>query len=152
MSKAGQSVSESDLCARHLRIGWWSLLVFLGLGAVLETLHGFKVGFYLDVSNETRRLMWTLCHAHGALLSLVNIAFGFSTRLVPAWNDASRTLASRCHVAALVLLPLGFFVGGVVVHGGDPGLGVLLVPPGAFVLFFAVYLTARGVVRGSKPK
>ena len=41
---------------RHLRFGWWSLLVFATLGLVLESLHGFKVRAYLDVSNETRRL------------------------------------------------------------------------------------------------
>ncbi len=26
---------------RHLRFGWWSLLVFLTLGIALESLHGF---------------------------------------------------------------------------------------------------------------
>jgi hypothetical protein len=147
MSKQRKPAAEADLCARHLYIGWWSLLGFLVLGVVLESLHGFKAGFYLDVSNETRRLMWTLAHAHGALLSLVNIAFGMTTRLIPEWTDSRRTLASRLHIAALVLLPLGFFAGGLVVHGGDPGLGILLVPPGGLVLFAAVYLTARGATR-----
>ena len=50
---------------RHLRFGWWSLLCFLTLGIVLESLHGFKVGWYLDAAHSTRRLMWTLAHAHG---------------------------------------------------------------------------------------
>ena len=59
----------------HLRVGWWSMLVFLTLGVVLEALHAFKAGFYLDVSQETRRLMWTLAHAHGTLFGLVHIAF-----------------------------------------------------------------------------
>ena len=57
---------------RNLRFGWWSLLVFLCVGAVLEALHGFKIGWYVDVGNETRRLMFTLAHAHGTLLALVN--------------------------------------------------------------------------------
>ena len=61
-----------DYTRRHLRFGWWSLLGFLCLGFMLELLHGFKAGFYLDVSNETRRLMWTLAHAHGALLGLAS--------------------------------------------------------------------------------
>ncbi len=146
MSKKSKVREGDDLAARHLRIGWWSLLLFLFLGVVLETLHGFKVGFYLDVSNETRRLMWTLAHAHGALLSLVHIAFAVSLKYAPeSWNDDGRTLASRLHTAALVLLPLGFFAGGLVIHGGDPGLGILLVPPGGIALFAAVFLTARGV-------
>ena len=44
-----------------------------------------------------------------------------------------------------VLMPVGFFLGGVWIYGGDPGLGVLLVPIGAAALFVAVALTARGV-------
>ena len=32
-------------------------------------------------------------------------------------------------LGALVLLPLGFFLGGVFIYGGDPGIGVILVPP-----------------------
>ena len=65
---------------RHLRFGWWSLSAFLALGLLLETLHGFKVGWYLDVSHEARRLMFTLAHSHGTLLALVNIAAGLTLR------------------------------------------------------------------------
>ena len=128
---------------RHLRTGWWCLLGFLTRGFVLETLHGFKAGFYLDVSNSTRRLMWTLAHAHGALFSVLNIVFALSLRALPQWRAESRTLASRCLIGALALVPLGFFLGGFFIRGGDPGLGVLLVPPGAVLLFVGVYLTAR---------
>src|SRR4029078_9171068 len=60
---------------RHLRFGWWALLVYLCMGIVLEALRAFKVWWYLDVANETRRLMWTLGHAHGTLLALINLAF-----------------------------------------------------------------------------
>ena len=65
-----------DYSRRHLRIGWWSLFVFAALGLMLESFHGFKVRAYLDVSNETRRLMWRLAHAHGTLLGVVHILFG----------------------------------------------------------------------------
>jgi hypothetical protein len=135
--------SPADASRRHLRVGWWSLLLFLTLGLVLETLSGFKVGLYLDVSNSTRRLMWTLAHTHGTLLSVLNIAFGLSIPSAPGWKESSRVLASRCFLLALGLMPLGFFLGGVRIYGGDPGLGVLLVPPGGFLLFIAVLLTAR---------
>ncbi len=47
--------TNADYMRLHLRFGWWSLLVFLLLGLVLETLHGFKIGWYLDVSNSIRR-------------------------------------------------------------------------------------------------
>ena len=145
--RSGASQQGSSLLADtsrlHLQVGWWSLLLFLTLGLILETLHGFKVGSYLDVSNSTRRLMWTLAHAHGTLLSILNLVLAMSMRLMPDWKASSRTLASRCLLGALVLIPLGFFLGGVFIHGGDPGIGLILVPPGALLLFLSVLLTAR---------
>src|SRR5438045_6431874 len=65
---------------RNLRFGWWWLLVFLSLGGALEALHGFKIGWYVDVGNDMRRLMFTLGHAHGTALALVNIAAGLTAR------------------------------------------------------------------------
>ncbi|MFK7990384.1 MAG: hypothetical protein AB8I08_30460 [Sandaracinaceae bacterium] len=126
---------------RHLFWGWWSLLVFLTLGIGLEALHGFKVGYYLDVSNEVRRLMWTLAHVHGAALALVHVAFA-GTLHVGVLRRGGVVLASRLLSAAGVLLPLGFFLGGFGIAGGDPGVGVALVPLGALALFVAVASTA----------
>lgn len=130
---------------KHLRIGWLSLLLFLSLGIVLESLHGFKVGYYLDVSNSTRRLMWTLAHAHGTLLALVNLAFALTVHLLPAWPIKERSLASGSLLGATVLMPAGFFLGGVFVYGGDPGLGIFLLPVGAVMLLIAVFKTAAGI-------
>src|SRR5690242_10928866 len=90
------SVGEDPLSVvvrRHLRFGWFTLLFFLTLGLVLETLHGFKVQSYLNVVNETRRLMWTLAHAHGTLLALTNLGFAFSVGFTPSWTARSRTIA-----------------------------------------------------------
>ena len=140
----------ADTSRLHLKVGWWSLLLFLTLGLILETLHGFKVGLYLDASNSTRRLVWTLAHAHGTLFSILNVVFAMSIRLTPDWKASSRTLASRCLLGALVLIPLGFFLGGVFIQGGDPGIGVILVPPGALLLFLAVLLTARASRESAK--
>lgn len=142
---APPSEVRPDYVRRHLRFGFWALALFLTLGATLEALHGFKVGFYLDVSNETRRLMWTLAHAHGALLSLVNVVVGVALRAVPELADDRRRtgLASTMLVAATVLLPAGFFAGGVTFYSGDPGIGIALVPPGAACLLIAVVQLAR---------
>ncbi len=134
--------TSQRVAVRHLRLGWWALLVYLLLGLVLETLHGFKVGAYLDVGNETRRLMWRLAHAHGTLLALVNIAYGLTVRGAPL---AAGSLVSPCLLGALVLIPLGFFGGGIVLHGADPGLAVLLVPAGAVALAVGVAGAARAV-------
>jgi hypothetical protein len=139
-------------CERlHLQWGWWSLLFFLSLGTSLEALHGFKVGWYLDVGNETRRLMWTLAHAHGTLFALVNIAFALTLRSFPAILVRHRRLSSRSLLGASLLLPGGFLVGGIAVHSADPGPAVLLVPLGAALLFLAVLLTAREVTRSRDP-
>ncbi|MYD71382.1 MAG: hypothetical protein F4W89_11680 [Acidobacteria bacterium] len=143
---AAPSARRPDYVRRHLRFGFWALVLFLTLGATLEALHGFKVGFYLDVSNETRRLMWTLAHAHGALLSLINVVAGVTLRAVPELaEDHRRTgLASTMLMAATILLPAGFFADGVTFYSGDPGIGIALVPPGAACLLIAVVQLARG--------
>lgn len=142
-SQPSTSSHPGKTSRRHLRIGWWSLLLFLTLGIILEVLHGFKVGFYLDVTNSARRLMWTLAHTHGTLLSILNVVFALSVHQISSWKEATRTLASWCLLGALAFMPLGFFLGGVRIYGGDPGLGIFLVLPGAFLLFLAVFLTAK---------
>ena len=131
-----------DYGRRHLRFGWWSLLLFATLGLVLESLQGFKVRAYLDVSNETRRLMWTLAHAHGTLLAIVHVIFALTWRSAPASLPSPR-LISASLIAASVLLPGGFFLGGVTFYSGDPGVGVLLVPIGGVLLLFALFSIAR---------
>ena len=130
---------------RHLRFGWWSLLVFLSLGVVLETLHGFKVAWYLNVDVEMRRLMFTLAHAHGTLLALVNIAAGLTLRTVKGF-ELTRA-ASLALIWGATLLPVGFLLGGILIHDGDPGLGVLLVPVGALALIYGVGSAARTLSR-----
>jgi len=126
-----------------MRFGWWSLLLFLSLGIVLEAMHGFKIGWYLDVGNETRRLMWTLAHAHGTLLALIHIGFALSVSALSNGNVRWRRLASPCLIGASILLPGGFFLGGIFIYGGDPGVGVLLLPIGALLLFVAIFVIAR---------
>ncbi len=39
-------------------------------------------------------------------------------------------------------MPGGFFIGGVSIYAGDPGLGIVLVPVGGVLLFAAVLLAA----------
>jgi hypothetical protein len=130
---------------RHFRTGFTALAVFALLGLTLESLHGFKAGLYLDVDNEARRLAWRLAHAHGVLLGLLNL--GFAAALHAGFGPRPPDLprASLGLLAAQVLLPLGFFAGGVWIHGGDPNLAVLIVPFGALALLLALALCVRGV-------
>ena len=127
----------------HYRRGWAALLLFAALGLALEGLHGFKVGWYLDVVSETRRAMFTLGHAHGTLLGLLHIAFAatadrYGVGVIP-------TAAGRLLDSATILLPSGFLLGGVWIHGGDPGVAVILVPIGALALIGSMALTVRAL-------
>jgi hypothetical protein len=140
---SAEEASSGALRRRHLRFGWWALLFFLSLGMALEGLHAFKVDWYLNVAHQTRRLMLTLGHSHGTLLALVNIAFALSLhRLAPG---RALRLGSACLLGAALLLPGGFLLGGLVVYGGDPGAGILLVPVGGLLLLLGVLAAALRV-------
>ncbi len=128
------------LFKRHLRVGWWALGVYLLLGVLLEAFHATKAGLYLDVGNETRRLLFRLAHAHGTLLAMVNILYALTIR---AQASAASPLASGSLIAALLLMPGGFFLGGVWAQGGDPGLGTVLAPAGALALVLGVMVVAK---------
>ena len=111
-------------------------------------MHGFKIGWYLDVANDTRRLMWRLAHAHGGLLAIINIAFALTAKITcPQGHAFWATKASCLLIAAGILLPLGFFIDGISVYGGDPSLGILLVPVGAVCFIAGVAITASGLRR-----
>ena len=145
MSELPASVEPGSLVQRHFRFGWWSILVFLLLGLTLETLHGFKSQWFLSEQYEARRLVWRLAHAHGTLLGLVHIAFAFTISSMGIAGAKRCRIASPCLHAATVLLPGGFFLGGIYTYDGDPGLGVFLVPFGGLALLVAVLMVALEV-------
>ena len=123
---------------KTVRAGWALLAIALPFGVTLEALHGFKVQAYL--ASEMRREMWRLAHAHGTLLGILCLVCG-------AIGEAYVAEAIRPRVMAMirwgaVLMPLGFFLGGVLNSEGDPSLGILLVPPGALLLVVALVRVA----------
>lgn len=130
------------IALRHLRVGWWSLAVFIVLGAGLELLHAIKSPFYLDAGHETTRLLLRLAHAHGTGLSVLHIVYGLTARARP--RTATHFISASLFTA-LVLLPVGFFAGGLGAFRGDPGLGILLVPAGAVALLAGVVGVARRI-------
>ena len=130
----------------HLRFGWIALLVFATLGGVLEALHAWKSSAYLGVGNEVRRLMWTLAHAHGVGLSLLHMGFAATVKVGFEASSSRLVLAARLLRWATVLLPAGFFLGGVAPYEGDPGVGVILAPIGALLLWIAILFVALELV------
>jgi hypothetical protein len=139
------------LIRRHLLIGWAGVCVFLTLGIVLEGMHGFKVPWYLSAANETRRLMWRLAHAHGTLFSLVHVGFAATIAATRRMPHGALTTASACLTAALVMMPLGFFLGGIWLYHGDPGRGIILVPVGAILLLVGLVSLLFAVWRSRLP-
>ena len=138
-----ERTTDDDVVRRHLAFGWWALAGFTALGLVLEAAHGLKLGWYLDVTNATRRLSLTLGHAHGALLGLVNIAFALSLRHARL-SPLALARASFALRAVTLLMPLGFLLGGVAFYAGDPGFAIVLVPPAGALLVVALVTIARG--------
>jgi len=119
---------------RALRAGWCLLAVSLPLGVTLEALHGLKLRVYLE--SELRRELWRLAHAHGTLLGILLLVFAaLAERHVAATRRAA---VARDLVRGSILLPLGFFLGGVLNGEGDPSAGIVLVPLGAIFLLAAL--------------
>lgn len=138
-------MANDGFAQSHVRFGWVALAVYLAIGLLLEGMHGFKVGWYLDVGAENRRLMLTLGHAHGTLLAVLNLVLAATAGHLGA--GVLRTAASWGLRAATILLPAGFFTGGIWLTGTDPSLGVLLVPVGGLLLLLSVVATAIAAFR-----
>lgn len=134
-----------DISYSHIKFGWICLLIFLTTGIVLEAMHGFKTQWYLNVAHETRRLMLTLGHAHGTLLALVNLAYGVVCGIGFIQMTDKTHLTSLLLKISSILMPAGFLLGGIQIYGGDPGLGIILVPVSAMFLLVAVTLIVFSV-------
>jgi Na+-driven multidrug efflux pump len=127
--------------ARKLTLltGYWLLAVSLPFGLTLEALHGFKVPVF--VQSEMRRELFRLAHAHGTLLGILCLVFAALAEQNVA--EAVRYSIARFVAWGAVLMPLGFFFGGVLNSEGDPSLGIALVPIGAVLLIVALVRAAR---------
>ena len=141
------SDTESAACRASLRFGWTAISLFLLLGLVLEFFHLIKAPFYVETA--IRRELWTLGHAHGTLLGLINVGFA-ATAMRCLDSEHSRALASWLLRAGATAVPAGFFLGGIAQSEGDPSLFIMLVPAGALLMLGGALITARGaLIRGS---
>ena len=124
-----------------LRTGYWLLAVSIPLGLTLEALHGFKVRAFLQ--SEMRHELFRLAHAHGTLLGILCLVFSALAEKNVA--EASRASIARSIAWGAVLMPLGFFLGGILNSEGDPSLGILLTPVGALLLIVALVRCGQSV-------
>ncbi len=128
----------------HERVGYWGLFASVAFGMTLEAVLAFKVGGVVDAGMETRRLLLRLAHAHGGFLSLANLVFAVSMN---EGNDERFRRASMLLFVGSVLVPLGFLLGGLFLHGNDPGAGIVFAPIGGVALLAAFFLRARDAGR-----
>ncbi|MEO2020214.1 MAG: hypothetical protein ABGX05_00195 [Pirellulaceae bacterium] len=145
----GQVLTARQVCANHLRFGWISLAVFCLLGLVLESLHGFKMEFYLAEEMASRRICWMVAHASGTCLSLVHICFAVTVLQLADWRPSSRQIASYSLYSVSLLRPLGFLLAGWFLRDGKPGMGIGLVL--AAVLLLMSVLWGAATHAGSRP-
>lgn len=127
--------SSKDLGKRHKRYGWTALFLFLSFGSLLEGLLGFKsISLLMD---PLRRELWSLAHFHGAMLAIINLVYSQWANNIAV---SQQNIASWSLIFGSILLPLGFFLGGVAHLEADPSLGIFLVPIGTLMLLYTIFL------------
>ncbi len=135
---------SDEATRKTLIVGWALLALFVPLGLTLEALHALKLPVYLD--SVMRREMWTLAHAHGNLLGILCVAFvAVAKRTIP--DEVARASIARWLRWGAVMMPSGFFLGGVLNHEGDPSWAIALVPLGGLFLLVALVRTALSAWR-----
>jgi hypothetical protein len=122
------------------RQAWTSLAVWLSFGLLLEGLIGFRSPAYL--MDPLRRELFRLAHAHGAILNLLLL-------IAALFLNSSSATSSRTAIACLrigvILMPLGFVLGGVWHYESDPNVAIVLAPVGGVLIIFSVILFALSV-------
>ncbi len=107
---------------------------------------GLRVEGWVD--HPLQREFLRLGHAHGGILSLLNIGLAWAIgelHTPPAW-------ASKVRLAAwtgALFVGVGFMAGGLTHGPTDPGPPILIVPAGALLLLMALVATA--LVRPGDP-
>ena len=110
---------------------------------VNQLMFQLRIDVYLE--SATRREMWNLAHAHGGMLGILCLVFGpVADRWLPAKGLPKTSGLLRW---SAILMPLGFFVGGIGNTEGDPSLGIVLVPLGGVLLLVSLLRAAVATLR-----
>lgn len=131
--------------ARHLRLSLASLAVFLATGLWLEAMIGLRAAGWVD--DPLRREMLRLGHAHGAILSTVNLVIAWAMHRLATPDAWARRVRMAAWLGA-VCVGVGFFGGGLWHGPSDPGPLVLIVPAGALMLLASC--VSVGLVRAKE--
>lgn len=115
--------------------------VWMTFGLLLEGLIGYKTPAYLQ--DSIRRELFRLAHAHGTLLSLLLLGLAL---VCDRFEIKSATIGTMALRVGVVLMPVGFLLGGARHYESDPGVGIWLVPIAAVMVLFGVVSVAIGFV------
>ena len=144
MNETDELAPDPRAASRPRTLGWAGLAAWAGAGLALEAAHGLKLSAYLD--DELTRLLLTLAHAHGALLSIVLLLYGHLGAPLLAREDA---LTQRLLVGAWAALPAGFALSVIAHPEGDPGVAIVLVPFAGLALVVALVRLALASSRAA---
>jgi vacuolar-type H+-ATPase subunit I/STV1 len=115
--------------------------VWMTFGMLLEGLIGYKTPLYLQ--DPVRRELFRLAHAHGTLLSLLLLGVALVCDRFELNTSKIVTIILRCGV---VLMPIGFLLGGIWHYESDPGVGIWLVPVAAVMVVFGIVSLAIALI------
>jgi hypothetical protein len=107
--------------------------VWMTFGLLLEGLIGYKSPAYLQ--DPVRRELFRLAHAHGTLLSLLLLGV---TLVCDRFELKPSSIVSIGLRGGVLLMPIGFLIGGLWHYESDPGIGIWLVPVAGVMLVFGL--------------
>ena len=141
------ALSKPDLLEKTLSglifQAWCGIAVWMAFGLLLEGFIGFRTPVYL--LDPTRRELFRLAHAHGTLLSLLLLGAAFSLKQNSLAENKYGVLALKI---GTVLMPAGFFLGGIYTFGSDPNFLIIFAPIGGLgVILGAISLAISGSKR-----
>jgi hypothetical protein len=121
---------------------WVSIALWMSFGLLLESLIGYRVPAYLR--DEVRREIFRLAHTHGTLLNLALLGAALCIERGLALPSKLGLMAFRLGV---VLMPVGFLLGGIWHTEGEPGLGVWLAPLGGVLVILGAVEMALSALK-----
>ena len=145
-SSAVREENEEDSVTRVLFTRGLVLTALgMALGLTLEGLIGYKTPAYLQ--DSLRRELFRLAHAHLTLLGLLASVCGLG---LSRWQVSAPAAVRRALLAGALLMPLGFFLGGMSHPEGDPGPGIWLAPAGALLVLYGLCGVVMALRAGAK--
>ena len=123
---------------------WFGLLFWMSMGLLFEGLIGFRSPVYLQ--DPLRRELFRLAHAHGTVLSILLLVVNLylAKGLIAPPRAAVRALQ-----AGVLIMPLGFLLGGAWHYESDPNFLIFLAPVGGLLIIFGIAASAFSRLKGS---